>query len=264
MNRKAISVALATLLLASGAAFAEQTTNPDLAAAYEAAGVDPTTLPQQVDPNQYSGLPDGVDPNAAQGGTLSNDMQAMVDQIVNQQKGQTLSGDEGLACEAIICLSSATRPGECAASLARYFGINLSKPWKTIQARINFLKMCPSSTDTPQMSNLVDAIGNGAGRCDAATLNVVNRRWIGENEYEIDSTMPSYCDAYFSHEYTDINSLKPHYVDRFVVRSYTDSEGNVINEYDGGYWVDGTTSLPTSVATSNAIPASKDRAGVGF
>ena len=255
MKKNAISMALAVLLLSSGAVLAQDVL-PDT--------MDTSTTPDTQGPSVQA--PDTQAPNTgSNNGGLSPELQAALDQANSQEKPQELGGDEGLACQAILCLSSATRPGECAKSLARYFSINLSKPWKTIQARINFLKMCPTSSDTPQMNSLVEAIGNGAGRCDAATLNQVNRTWVGENEYEISNVMPSYCDAYFNHEYTDINSLKPHYVDRFVVRTYTDWEGNTITEYDGGYWVDGTTQLPSSVAaTSGAIPAAKDSAGVGF
>ncbi|ENO0651419.1 conjugal transfer protein TrbM, partial [Campylobacter jejuni] len=43
-----------------------------------------------------------------------------------------LTGDTKLACEAILCLSSGTRPAECGPSLARYFAIHFKKPWKTI------------------------------------------------------------------------------------------------------------------------------------
>jgi hypothetical protein len=35
-----------------------------------------------------------------------------------------LSGDQRLACEAILCLSSPAQPSECDPSLDRYFGIN--------------------------------------------------------------------------------------------------------------------------------------------
>lgn len=58
-----------------------------------------------------------------------------------------LSGDTKSACEAILCLSSAERPEECAPSLNRYFSIN-AKKWKdTIKKRENFLKLCPASGD---------------------------------------------------------------------------------------------------------------------
>ena len=41
--------------------------------------------------------------------------------------GDVLEGDKRLACEAILCLSSGTRPSECAPSLSRYFGISMKK-----------------------------------------------------------------------------------------------------------------------------------------
>ena len=50
-----------------------------------------------------------------------------------------LSGDTKLACEAILCLSSGTRPGECGPALSRYFGIS-KKKWKdTVKARTGYV-----------------------------------------------------------------------------------------------------------------------------
>lgn len=34
-----------------------------------------------------------------------------------------LTGDTRLACEAILCLSSSSRPSECAASLKKYYSL---------------------------------------------------------------------------------------------------------------------------------------------
>jgi prephenate dehydratase len=62
---------------------------------------------------------------------------------VPSAQAQQMDGITQLACEAVLCLSSPTRPGECAASISHYFGIVMSKPWKTVQARKNFLKLCP-------------------------------------------------------------------------------------------------------------------------
>lgn len=211
-------------------------------------------------------LPDGYDANVNTTTTapLPDDMQALVDSMTQQAQGDVLDGDEGLACEAILCLSTGSAPNECMPSLRRYFSINLSKPWKTIEARINFLKLCPSSGADPQMESLVEAIGHGAGRCDAASLNQTLRTWIGsDGEYEISNQMPSYCNAYFDHEYTDINSTKPHYVDKYIENTFTDSEGNVTYQYAGGYWVDGSAAA-AKVAATGAIPASKDPAAIGF
>jgi TrbM len=253
MNHRAIfAVAIATALLATSAAVHAQST---------------------LDPNASSHLLNGYDSSSADaraselqsGASLSDDMQSAINDLTRDQQGQMLSGDEGSACEAILCLSTGGPPSECMPSLRKYFSINLSKPWKTIQARINFLKMCPTSDDTPQMGTLVEAIGHGAGRCDAASLNQ-NRTWTGiDGEYEISNQMPSYCSAYFDHEYTDVESTQPRYVDKFVERTYQDSEGNTVYEYGGGYWVDGqSTVAKASNDTNGAIPASRDRAAVGF
>lgn len=84
-----------------------------------------------------------------------------------------MEGDEKLACEAILCLSSGERPDECSPSLERYFSIK-KKKWKdTVKSRKKFLKKCPEagSNNDPKMETLITAIANGGGMCDAATLN---------------------------------------------------------------------------------------------
>jgi len=43
-----------------------------------------------------------------------------------------LSGDTKLACEAILCLSSGTRPSECAPSIRRFFSIKHKKLHKQL------------------------------------------------------------------------------------------------------------------------------------
>lgn len=81
-----------------------------------------------------------------------------------------------MACEAVLCLSSGTRPSECAPSLSHYFSIH--KKVDTIRARFDFfLNLCPVSNQTPEMNSLISAISNGAGRCDAASLNTTLRTW---------------------------------------------------------------------------------------
>jgi hypothetical protein len=118
-----------------------------------------------------------------------------------------LTGDTRLACEAILCLSSGTRPSECSPSLSRYFDIK-KKFWSdTIKARFNFLQLCPASDDSSEMKSLTKAVSQGAGRCDAASLNMVLKTvdWRGDR-YHISNKMPSYCVAYTSHEYTDLTT----------------------------------------------------------
>ncbi len=138
-----------------------------------------------------------------------------------------LSGDTRLACEAILCLSSGTRPSECSPSLSRYFGINKKKFSDTIKARLNFLELCPVASQSPEMRSLVSAISRGAGRCDAPSLNSTLRMWTGgdDGSIYISNRMPDYCAAYTGHAYTDFNTsgLMPKYVG---------------TPERGGYWVE--------------------------
>lgn len=156
-----------------------------------------------------------------------------------------LSGDTRLACEAILCLSSGYRPVECAPSLARYFGISHKKFSDTLNARRSFLNMCPAA-GSAGMPSLVDALVNGAGRCDATELNRVMSYKItikecrrakdrterqnsdggnictSREETRIRPSKPKYCEAYHNHEWTKSNES---------VR-YEGAEDN------GGRWVD--------------------------
>lgn len=129
---------------------------------------------------------------------------------------EVLTGDTRLACEAVLCLSSGTRPSECTPSLRRYFSISHRKFSDTIKARLNFLNLCPVSSQTPEMRSLVSAISRGAGRCDAASLNSTLRSWSGWDDgyMYISNRMPDYCAAYTGHAYTDFNSsgTMPRYV----------------------------------------------------
>lgn len=131
-----------------------------------------------------------------------------------------ISGDTKLACEALLCLSSGERPGECDPALSRYFSISRKKWSDTLKARKNFLKSCPASSE-PGMPSLVDAVVNGAGQCDAVLLNRVlasrvtvmqcdddGQYWLQdanncreERITVIDDKLPAYCKIYSEHEY---------------------------------------------------------------
>lgn len=130
-----------------------------------------------------------------------------------------LTGDTRFACEALLCLSSGTRPAACAASLSRYFSINRRRFSDTLRARFDFLNLCPVSNQTPEMRALVVAIRDGAGRCDAEYLNqtllregtrqVCPNSWRSDDDVcytetymMVDNTKPVYCDAYENHQYT--------------------------------------------------------------
>lgn len=139
-----------------------------------------------------------------------------------------LNGDTRLACEAILCLASGTRPTECASSLQKYFSISFRRFSDTIRGRVNFLKLCPTSSQTPEMQSLVSALANGAGRCDAESLNRTMRRMMrsAENQYiYISSRLPDYCSAYIGNQYSNLGGLTPKYVG---------------TEENDGYWVAGS------------------------
>ncbi|WP_080657969.1 TrbM/KikA/MpfK family conjugal transfer protein [Kingella kingae] len=159
----------------------------------------------------------------------------------NAPAGNLLTGDTRLACEAILCLSSGDRPSECKPSLERYFSIKHKKMHRTIDARRNFLNMCPSSKED-NMPQLVNALANGAGRCDATELSRVMRvtykarvcpkkprfsrhdsdSCYWETRSYVRNAKPSYCSAYFDHKWTTAGERV-----RFVG-----------TEKEGGRWVD--------------------------
>ncbi len=117
-----------------------------------------------------------------------------------------LTGDPKLACEALLCLSSGTRPSECTASLARYFSISYRRWGDTLRGRISFLNLCPSSSATG-MPQLVNDIANGAGLCDAATLN--SRLQVVDGDgvpLYIDNNLPAECAAYSANAYVRLNT----------------------------------------------------------
>ena len=133
---------------------------------------------------------------------------------------ELLTGDTKLACEAILCLSSGQRPDECQPSIERYFGINKRKMSDTIKARIDFLRGCPASEDS-EVKELTSALANGAGRCDAESLN--SGGFVFGFNNGISDVVPSYCNTYYSNPLlTDLVPNLPRYV------GSPDS---------GGYWV---------------------------
>ncbi|OCS32894.1 hypothetical protein GZ989_011320 (plasmid) [Campylobacter fetus] len=130
-----------------------------------------------------------------------------------------LTGDVKLACEAILCLSSSTRPGECAPSLHRYFSIS-AKKWKdTVKKRRNFLKLCPvgdsannDKTFTDLRDNVIATLDNP---CD---LNALNSN-LEYDELDFDTSyyfrgvrvspkLPRSCEILSKNVYTNI---KPKY-----------------------------------------------------
>jgi hypothetical protein len=114
-----------------------------------------------------------------------------------------LGGVEGLACEALLCLSSSVVPGACSPSLSYYFGIVKRTLSQTLSARLDFLNLCPVASQSPEMQSLASAISQGAGRCDTGSLNqMLYYRNDSEKTY-ISNQYPGYCSAYYTHSYTN-------------------------------------------------------------
>jgi hypothetical protein len=123
-----------------------------------------------------------------------------------------LTGDVRLACEAILCLSSSVRPGECNPALSRYYGINKRRWSDTVSARLSFLNLCPTAGADRNMQTLVSAIASGAGRCGVNDLNMSLRWSYGDDRAVISNVTPSYCSAWYGHSYTDLHGIVPVYV----------------------------------------------------
>lgn len=85
--------------------------------------------------------------------------------LASTQVHADFTGDQKLACEAVLCLSSGKRPDECSPSVQRYLSIKFKKAWKTAAKRQEFLEMCPQGDvqATPeQMDQALKDIGMGA------------------------------------------------------------------------------------------------------
>lgn len=132
----------------------------------------------------------------------------------NAEEQDVLTGDPKLACEAVLCLATGTRPGECTPSLQKYFSISYRSLKDTIQGRLDFLSLCPTANQTTQMQSLVSAMANGAGRCDPESLNASLLSWSiwDDGKTFISDQMPSYCSAYTDHSYVDFLGAIPRYV----------------------------------------------------
>jgi hypothetical protein len=170
-----------------------------------------------------------------------------------------LTGDTRLACEAVLCLASGQRPIECTPSLQRYFSIRFRKPSDTLRERVNFLKLCPASNQSPQMASLVSAMGAGAGACDPAALNAALQGFQnlgdGSARLSISNELPAVCRAYTQNAYADQASLAVRYVG---------------TPERGGYWIEATRWEPAQtqwlaqIAVQDAAARDQAAAGLGL
>ncbi len=158
------------------------------------------------------------------------------------QAQEGFTGDTKLACEAILCLSTGQRPSACTPSLTRFFSISFKRFSDTLKGRTNFLKLCPTASQDSRMEALVNDIANGAGRCDAASLNMVQANWSGDSgSGSVSNSMPGYCSSYGSNSYTD-----------GVVARYVGTPER------GGFWVD-PANFDQALRDYNARIANEDQ-----
>ncbi|KAB0613152.1 conjugal transfer protein TrbM [Campylobacter hyointestinalis subsp. lawsonii] len=164
-----------------------------------------------------------------------------------------LTGDTKLACEAILCLSSSERPGECAPSLAKYFSITAKKAHETIRKRKNFLKLCPTDETAKVDQNyasLIDTLSEVGGGCDANTLNKnlekrrvrIGESRIRQTQIRVNPNMPEYCVRLARHNYTNIKSIKYTCDTKF---------------YDMASWNRGYELISINQAIYNTLPSDK-------
>lgn len=156
-------------------------------------------------------------------------------------------GDVKLACEAILCLSTSSRPPECNPSITRFFSIVMKKFEDTLKARNDFLALCPSANANEGMSSLTNALANGAGQCDAEGLNRSQATPTGGDNAAtavIGNNLPSYCDALYSNPWVDLKDSKPMYVG---------------DPNRGGYWVN-PADYPAALESYNRRIKSEDEA----
>lgn len=150
-----------------------------------------------------------------------------------------LTGDVRLSCEAILCLSSAQKPGECQPSLSRYFSIKAKKLKDTIKKRKDFLKLCPVGDDAEKDGEFVklrdEFLAQVDNTCDVNMLNS-NIEYKGEEicgehrckikpEYaRVSDKLDKSCQFLMSSAYTNI---RPKYI--------CDKKFYPIEDWNNGY-----------------------------
>ena len=113
---------------------------------------------------------------------LTPEQQRQADQMTqqlinsnNDKSGGLLQGDTRLACEAMMCLMASPEhrhKSYCKKSIAKYLAIRHKKWHKTVEARRDFLKKCPSD-DEDKNKRIEQIVNNDYPDCSAAGLNKV-------------------------------------------------------------------------------------------
>lgn len=150
-----------------------------------------------------------------------------------------LSNIQTLACETILCLSSAVQPSECNPALNYFYGIKGDKISDTLDLRKAFLNKCPDSS-AQGMPSLINAIVNYSS--PFCTLESLNNNLVevrisvkcGRKKYHIktikvvDPELPAACRNYYNalinHEYTAYSQLS--YIGTGLGSKREDDDGN--------------------------------------
>lgn len=139
--------------------------------------------------------------------TLSSLSTIIKAQTLNSQE---MDGETEMSCSAILCLAASVRPAECVPPVVHYFSIVRRRFWETLQARLDFLNLCPIH-GAAGMDGMKSALARGAGQCDAAGLNVGNFVHQGRDDGGyVSDALPDYCSAYFGNQYVRLEV--PRYV----------------------------------------------------
>lgn len=146
--------------------------------------------------------------------------------LATTDPSDTLTGDKRTACEVILCMSSGTKPSECDSPIKKFFSIKAKKPWKTLQLRRDFLKLCPNSDNAVEddaiMADLKEAIINAPHECTANFLNtkleyIQGQAYYPENNctfnmndklVRITQKLPQECVKLINNAYTDLKMPK--------------------------------------------------------
>jgi len=155
-----------------------------------------------------------------------------------------LSNIQKLACESILCLSSAVRPGECNPALNYFFSIRHRKLSDTLNARRAFLNKCPDSS-AAGMQGLINVIVDySRDNCTVESLNnnmilVMIKVPTGSgflkkyktiSMWVVDPQIPASCrryyDALINHEFTAYDDIVYSGLDLGTRTTYQDEDGD--------------------------------------
>ena len=123
---------------------------------------------------------------------LTPEQQRQADQMTqqlinsnNDKSGGLLQGDTRLACEAMMCLMASPEhrhKSYCKKSIAKYLAIRHKHWGDTVNARRNFLKLCPTD-DKDNNSRIEQIVHNDYPDCSAAGLNKVYYHRANNDDY---------------------------------------------------------------------------------